>query len=63
MSRRAEYVYAIGQISYDLESEANRDAFRQLMPEVVRDDLDPPVRIQPNPYDVSQLADYLDSRP
>jgi cyanobactin maturation PatA/PatG family protease len=29
----------------------------------VRNDLDPPVRIQPNPYDVVQLVDYLDSRP
>jgi len=61
--KTSSYVYAIGQISYDLESEANRDAFRQLMPEVVRDDLDPPVRIQPNPYDIFQLVDYLDSRP
>jgi cyanobactin maturation PatA/PatG family protease len=57
------YVYAIGQIRYDLESDANRDALRQLMPEVVRDDLDPPVRVQPNPYDVFQLVDYLNQRP
>jgi cyanobactin maturation PatA/PatG family protease len=57
------YIYAIGQVRFDFESEANRDAFRQLMPEVVRDDLDPPVRVQPNPYDVFQLVDYLDQRP
>jgi cyanobactin maturation PatA/PatG family protease len=61
--KTSSYVYAIVQIGTDLGSEANRDAFRQLMPEVVRNDLDPPVRIQPNPYDVVQLVDYLDSRP
>jgi len=64
-AKTASYVYAVAQISFDLGSEANRDAFRQLMPDVERRETPdgPPIRIEPNPYDVFQLVDYLERRP
>jgi cyanobactin maturation PatA/PatG family protease len=60
------YVYAIGNVSFDLgPTEAHRDTFRQLMPDVERQDGPDgaPIFVAPNPYDVFQLSDYLNSRP
>ena len=64
-AKTKSYVYAVAQISFDLGSEANRDALRQLMPDIERrvTPEDPPIRIEPNPYDVFQLVDYLERRP
>ncbi len=53
------YVFSIGTIGFDFGTEARRDSFRQLMP---RPEMgDPPVSVPPNPYDVVQLANYLDA--
>lgn len=57
------YVYALGTIGFDFLTEARRDTFRQLMPDVVHTQSGTPVSIAPNPYDVFQLTDYLDGRP
>ncbi|ODQ94741.1 hypothetical protein BHQ17_07955 [Mycolicibacterium holsaticum] len=55
-------VFAIGNIGFDFGTEARRDTFRQLMP--VTESFDsPPIQREPNPYDATQLADYLDSNP
>jgi cyanobactin maturation PatA/PatG family protease len=54
-------IYAIGNIGFDFGTEARRDTFRQLMPEPMIGS--PPVHSAANPYDTTQLADYLDSRP
>ena len=61
-----DYVYALGTIGTDFGTEARRDTFRQLMPDVIRpgegeDGVD--VFVAANPYDVFQLADYLDDNP
>jgi cyanobactin maturation PatA/PatG family protease len=42
-------VFALGIIGFDFGTEARRDSFQQLM--------------SANPYDVSQLCDYLDANP
>ena len=55
------YVYSIGNIGFDFGTEADRDAFRQLMPRIETGR--PPVSVPPNPYDVAQLASYLDDNP
>ena len=48
-------VYALGNLSYDFNTEARRDSFKQLMPPVeVNGDVVPP-----NPYDARQLVSYL----
>ena len=61
---RASYIYALGLVGFDFGTETRRDTFRQLMPDVGRQDGDnPPVQTAPNPYDVFQLSDYLDRRP
>jgi cyanobactin maturation PatA/PatG family protease len=52
-------IFAIGEIGFDFETEARRDSFRQLMNDVFHGS--PPVRVKANPYDVFQLADYLDA--
>lgn len=52
-------VFAIGNIGFDFGTEARRDTFRQLMPRV-QSPGSPPVYMAPNPYDATQLADYLD---
>ena len=57
------YVYALGTVSFDFGTEARRDTFRQSMPEVERRENDTIVLVSPNPYDVFQLSDYLNSRP
>jgi cyanobactin maturation PatA/PatG family protease len=54
---KKSYIFAIGTIGFDFGTEARRDTFRQLMPSVG----EPPTVVPPNPYDVMQLADYLDS--
>jgi len=60
----APYVYALGSIGFDFGTEARRDTFRQLMPDVERAEGDgPPVLVKANPYDPFQLVEYLDNRP
>ena len=54
-------IYAIGSVGFDFGTEARRDTFRQLMPEPMIGS--PPIHSAANPYDTTQLADYLDSRP
>ena len=61
---RTQNVYALGTIGFDFGTEARRDTFRQLMPDVEQQqEGQPPVSIKANPYDPFQLADYLDDRP
>jgi cyanobactin maturation PatA/PatG family protease len=55
-------IFAIGNIGFDFGTEARRDTFRQLMPRVESGGT-PPVFMAPNPYDTTQLADYLDTNP
>jgi cyanobactin maturation PatA/PatG family protease len=59
------FVYALGSIATDFGTEARRDTFRQLMPDVEHQDGPDgaPIFVAPNPYDVFQLSDYLNSRP
>ena len=62
----AGYIYALGTIGVDYKSEACRDSFRQLMPSVVKPGAGPDgsdVFVDPNPYDVFQLYDYLEGDP
>ncbi len=58
-----DYVFAIGQMGFDFGTEARRDTFRQLMPRVLVPGTDgqPDSSLPPNPYDVVQLFDYLES--
>jgi len=48
-------VYALGTLGYDFGSEARRDSFKQLMPNVRIDN----TLVPPNPYDARQMVDYL----
>ncbi len=57
------YVYGLGTVGFDFGTEARRDTFRQLMPDVPREVDGKPVSVSPNPYDVFQLSDYLNGRP
>jgi len=57
----AANIFAIGEIGFDFPTEARRDTFRQLMP--FPEFGSPPIVMPPNPYDVNQLADYLDANP
>ena len=57
------YVYALGTVGFDFGTEARRDTFRQLMPDVQRELDGTPVAVSPNPYDVFQLSRYLNDRP
>jgi cyanobactin maturation PatA/PatG family protease len=56
-------VFALGNIGFDFGTEARRDGFRQLMPSVESTDTPKPVVTEPNPYNATQLADYLDENP
>ncbi|CBN56379.1 MULTISPECIES: PatA/PatG family cyanobactin maturation protease [Kamptonema] len=58
-SATSKLVYALGTIGYDFGSEARRDTFKQLMPAF---EIDGTV-IPPNPYDASQMVDYLSQNP
>jgi cyanobactin maturation PatA/PatG family protease len=62
---QSSYVYVLGDIKTDFRTDARRDTFRQLMPDVERPYGEEGVTIfvAPNPYDVLQLTDYLNSRP
>lgn len=51
-------VYAMGTVSYDFGTEARRDSFKQLMPDL---EGNPP--FPANPYVVSQMVDYLEQNP
>jgi len=58
------YVFALGMIGFDFGTEARRDTFRQSMPDAVQQTpAGTEIRVAPNPYDVFQLTDYLNSRP
>ena len=48
-------IYALGTLNYDFGTEARRDSFRQLMPEVNG--------FLANPFDARQMVDYLIGRP
>jgi cyanobactin maturation PatA/PatG family protease len=61
-NNKKSYVYSIGTVGFDFGTEADRDAFRQLMPSQGSGGR-PPVRVPPNPYDVRQLVTYLDDHP
>jgi cyanobactin maturation PatA/PatG family protease len=58
------YVYVLGSVGFDFGTEARRDTFRQLMPDVERPvgEEGAPILVAPNPYDVFQLVDYLEGR-
>jgi cyanobactin maturation PatA/PatG family protease len=58
------YVFVVGNVSFDFGTEARRDSFRQLMPNVVVTKPDgTTVSLPPNPYDTKQLLDYLNANP
>jgi cyanobactin maturation PatA/PatG family protease len=57
------YVYALGTVGFDFGTEARRDTFRQLMPDIMHDQAGTLVSVAPNPYDAFQLSDYLNARP
>ncbi|NET10709.1 MAG: PatA/PatG family cyanobactin maturation protease, partial [Symploca sp. SIO2B6] len=50
------FVYALGTLGYDFGTEARRDSFKQLMPDV---DVES-IRFPANPYDARQMVRYLD---
>ncbi|WP_370414115.1 S8 family serine peptidase [Streptomyces fradiae] len=52
-------VYAIGTIGFDYPTEARRDGFRQQMPYVTTTVGEEEVEQEPDPYNVTQLHDYL----
>ncbi|NEU77075.1 PatA/PatG family cyanobactin maturation protease [Hassallia byssoidea VB512170] len=58
-SAKTNLVYALGTLGYDFGSEARRDSFKQLMPNVQIDGTTVPA----NPYDARQMADYLEQNP
>lgn len=58
-SLKTNLVYALGTLGYDFGSEARRDSFKQLMPNVEIDGITVPA----NPYDARQMADYLEQNP
>jgi cyanobactin maturation PatA/PatG family protease len=57
------YVFALGTVGFDFGTEARRDTFRQLMPDVLLEGSSPVVSVAANPYDVMQLAAYLNNQP
>jgi cyanobactin maturation PatA/PatG family protease len=59
-----QYVYILGSIGFDFGTEARRDTFRQLMPDVERPvgEEGAAILVAPNPYDVFQLVGYLEER-
>ncbi|MFE3866120.1 PatA/PatG family cyanobactin maturation protease [Streptomyces goshikiensis] len=52
-------VYALGTLGYDFGTEARRDTFKQLMPEVTVEGAPLPA----NPYDPVQMVSYLRAMP
>ena len=52
-------VYVLGTLGYDFGSEARRDSFKQLMPAVTIEGTQ--TQIPANPYDASQMLNYLRS--
>jgi cyanobactin maturation PatA/PatG family protease len=52
-------VYALGSLGYDFGTEARRDTFKQLMPDVNIDGHSVPA----NPYDPRQMVAYLNDNP
>ena len=54
-SAASKLVYVLGTIGYDFGSEARRDSFKQLMPSVSIEG----TTIPANPYDASQIVNYL----
>ena len=52
----SQFVYALGQLGYDLGSEARRDAFIQAMDE-------PAPGVTPNPFDPAQMLKHLQKNP
>ncbi len=58
-SAASKLVYILGTIGYDFGSEARRDSFKQLMPPVSIDG----TMIPANPYDASQIVNYLAENP
>ena len=56
-SATSNKIYALGTVGYDFGTEARRDSFKQLMPVTVISGVQAPA----NPYDASQMADYLDT--
>lgn len=66
-------IYALGTLGYDFGTEARRDSFKQLMPEVRSDNYeviepgevlpDGVYPIPPNPYDARQMVRYLQDNP
>ncbi|MQA15039.1 MAG: PatA/PatG family cyanobactin maturation protease, partial [Pseudonocardiaceae bacterium] len=58
-SGQQSLIFAIGNVGFDFGTEARRDSFRQLMPRVEVASGQP--TLPPNPYDVMQLCDYLDT--
>lgn len=55
-SATSNKIYALGTVGYDFGTEARRDSFKQLMPATVISGVQAPA----NPYDATQMADYLD---
>ncbi|MFF3677394.1 S8 family serine peptidase [Streptomyces sp. NPDC002120] len=64
-SPQKQVIYAIGTIGFDYQTEARRDSFRQLMPNIVTPatGTEPEVETQPNIYDPKQLHAYLSKNP
>ena len=74
-SARSNLVYSLGILGYDFDTEARRDSFKQLMPTVRSDTLEPiiteedlslpdgVVPVPPNPYDMRQMVNYLETNP
>ncbi|WCE02530.1 S8 family serine peptidase (plasmid) [Streptomyces sp. HUAS 31] len=60
-----QLIYAIGTIGFDFQTDAVRDSFRQLMPNVVKPATgsEPEQEQQPNIYDPKQLHAYLSKNP
>ncbi|MEW2417469.1 S8 family serine peptidase [Streptomyces sp. NPDC046866] len=60
-----QVIYAIGTIGFDYQTEARRDSFRQLMPNIVIPATgdQPEQEVQPNIYDPKQLHAYLSKNP
>lgn len=58
-SASSKLVYVLGSIGYDFGSEARRDSFKQLMPAIEIDG----TTIPANPYDASQIVNYLAENP
>lgn len=58
-SLKTNLVYALGTLGYDFGTEARRDSFKQLIPNVQIDGTTVPA----NPYDARQMADYLEQNP